>query len=102
MLPIDAHRPRDTADQTDPIIFEALIEPFRTLPRQLVLDEEPATKRKEKGDGHNRDWAPHAGQCGHQGNPGLGAGGHVDVVIADADLGDQAKPMVGRDALSLK
>src|SRR6516164_5310584 len=40
----DADRPKDTADQTDPVIFEALIESLRTLPRQPVLDEQPAAK----------------------------------------------------------
>src|SRR6516164_5800006 len=81
-------------------MIEALIEAPRALPCQLVLDEKPAAERKEKGDGRNRDRTAHAVRRGHKSDSGLGAGGHIDVVVADADLGDQAEPMVGRDALS--
>src|SRR3974390_8034 len=79
----DADRTEHPADPTDPVMVEAPIEAPDSLPRQLVLDEKPAAERKEKGDGRNRDRTPYAVRRGHKGDPSLGAGGHIDVVVAD-------------------
>src|SRR6476660_4057450 len=98
----DANRSEHPADQSDPIMIEALIESTRALPREVVFDEQPAAERKEEGNGRDSDWATYAVRSSHEGNPSVGAGGDVDAIVADADLGDQAEPTVRRNALARK